>query len=149
MNWRPSGRSFRLLCIANLILWLALVAAHAAVYAVPLSYERGVYFADVDIGQRPLRCMVDTGSTYTQINADDRTAYWHPVESQDMLAADGIRTPTWHGPTTVRIGPVTLNDVLVAVHQGKHTDCLIGQSVFKAFRYVTLDREHRYLYLGD
>lgn len=149
MNWRPSGSSFRVLCIANLILWLTLVAAHASTYAVPLIYDRGVYFADVDIGQRPLRCMIDTGAMYSQIDADERTRYWHPVEVGVMQDATGTRTPLWHGPTTVRIGAVTLNDVLFQVHVGKPTDCLIGQSVFERFRYVTLDREHRYLYLGD
>lgn len=149
MRLKLPGRAFKWFCLANLALWLTLVAAHAQTYAIPIIYDSGVYWADVGIGQHTIRCIVDTGAAFAQVNAQELGADWRPTIVKEIVDANGDIVRMWSGRTTLRLGQLSIPAVLISAHTGQDTDCLIGQSVFERFHTVLLDREHSYLFLGD
>lgn len=88
---RFTGAAFKWFCAGNLALWLTLVAAHAQTYAIPIIYDSGVYWADVGIGQHTIRCIVDTGAAFAQVNAQELGADWRPTTVKEIVDAKAFR----------------------------------------------------------
>jgi predicted aspartyl protease len=128
----------------------AATVAYADTVTVPFVRTNGILWVRVGLGSRSVDCAIDTGAAVTQFTSETIRASgipWHPTQSPLFTNATGVRYPMRMGSLALRLGDARIDNVQAVEQPNRQADCLLGQSMFSAFQFVTLDLTNNVLFL--
>ena len=115
---------------------------------IPMEEENGVYYIMVEINGMNLRCVFDTGASNVSLSSAEAFVLF----KQGSLTTDDIVAQTTLSiangdiiPGTrvllknVNIGGIPLYDVQAVIIDEPNAPLLVGQSVFKQFKSISID----------
>ena len=115
---------------------------------IPMEEENGVYYIMVEINGMKLRCVFDTGASSVSISSAEAFVLYkqgsltiddYVAETKLSIANGDIIPGTKVLLKNVNIGGIDLYDVQAVIIDEPQAPLLVGQSVFKRFKSISID----------